>query len=107
MKNKNLPFAIGKHYENWEMNLEILDIERIKGYDSYIYIREILIFGIKPRSVELIFHWDILVAIILDFEELDFPKVEKLTQIGYIKVNHYFYISENHIDTQIYKSLLC
>ena len=57
MKNNKLPFQIGKHYENWEFDLEPIEKERIIGFDSYIYIRELLFLGVIPRYVELIFSW--------------------------------------------------
>ena len=70
MKNNKLPFQIGKHYENWEFDLEPIEKERIIGFDSYIYIRELLFLGVIPRYVELIFSWDILKVVIftVDFK---------------------------------------
>ena len=59
MKNNKLPFQIGKHYENWEFDLEPIEKERILGFDSYIYFRELLFLSVIPRYVELIFSWDI------------------------------------------------
>ena len=70
MKKDKLPFQIGKHYENWEFDLEPSDMERILGFDSYFYIRELSFLGIIPRYTELVFCWDILKVVILtiDFE---------------------------------------
>lgn len=68
MKNLELPFLIGEQYENWEFDLEVLDVERIKGYDSYIYIREIIFLGAIPRYVELIFLIDLLQIVIFNYE---------------------------------------
>lgn len=68
MKNIFLPFQIGEQYENWEFDLEILDVERIKGYDGYIYIREIVFLGAIPRYVELIFLIDLLQIVIFNYE---------------------------------------
>lgn len=93
-------------YENWEFDLEPIN-DRIKGYDSYIYIKNYSVSGVRTKNVELIFYWEILVAIILKFEESDVPVVNKLTQIGYIKVNHYFYLSDSKISSLINHSLLC
>ena len=72
MKNNKLPFQIGKHYENWEFDLEPSDMERILGFDSYFYIRELSFLDIIPRYTELVFCWDILKVVILtiDFETL-------------------------------------
>jgi hypothetical protein len=70
MKKDKLPFQIGNHYENWEFDLEPIEKERIIGFDSYIYIRELLFLGVIPRYVELIFSWDILKVVIftVDFK---------------------------------------
>ena len=72
MKKNKLPFQIGKHYENWEFDLEPSDMERILGFDSYFYIRELSFLDIIPRYTELVFCWDILKVVILtiDFETL-------------------------------------
>ena len=68
MKKDKLTFQIGKHYENWEFDLEPIDMERILGLDSYFYIRELSFFGIIPRYTELVFCWDILKVVILTFD---------------------------------------
>lgn len=92
-------------YENWEFDLEPIN-DRIIGHDSYIYIKKLSIFDVEPINVELIFHWDILVAIILEFEESDIIKLDKILLSDYIRVNNYFYKSEVQIKSRIYKSLL-
>ncbi len=38
MKNTFLPFQIGEQYENWEFDLEYQNEEKIKGFDSYLYL---------------------------------------------------------------------
>ena len=68
MKNKYLPFQIGEQYENWEFDLEPSNEEKIKGLDSYFYIREISFLGTCPRYVELIFALDILEVVIMTIE---------------------------------------
>ena len=68
MKNNKLHFQIGKHYENWEFDLEPSDMERILGFDSYVFIREISFLNIIPRYTELVFCWDILKVVILTFD---------------------------------------
>lgn len=80
MKPIELPFEIGREYENWEFDLEVLDVERMKGYDSYIYIREIVFLGAIPRYVELIFLIDILQIAILKYElqKSDLRKIIKI-----------------------------
>lgn len=77
MKSKYLPFQIGEQYENWEFDLEISDIDKIKGYDSYFYIREINYLEICPRYIELIFSLDILQVVIMTCE---FETLEQLNQ---------------------------
>ena len=68
MKKDKLPFQIGNHYENWEFDLEPSDMERILGFDSYVFIREISFLNIIPRYTELVFCWDILKVVILTFD---------------------------------------
>ena len=75
MKKNKLPFQIGKHYENWEFDLEPSDMERILGFDSYVFIREISFLNIIPRYTELVFCWDILKVVILT---LDFETKEQM-----------------------------
>ncbi|WLD24718.1 hypothetical protein NU10_04855 [Flavobacterium dauae] len=89
METDILPFRLGMQYENWEFDLEPIN-SRIKGYDSYIYIKEITVFDIKPRKIELIFYWELLVTIILDFNDSDLPGIQKLSMIGYKQVNLIF-----------------
>jgi hypothetical protein len=75
MKKDKLPFQIGKHYENWEFDLEPSGMERILGFDSYFYIKELSFLGIIPRYAELVFCWDILKVVILT---IDFETKEQL-----------------------------
>ena len=81
MKKDKLPFQIGKHYENWEFDLEPSDDERILGFDSYFYIRELSFLGIIPRYTELVFCWDILKVVILT---IDFETKEQLELFRHI-----------------------
>ncbi|MDR2206619.1 MAG: hypothetical protein LBE36_10765 [Flavobacteriaceae bacterium] len=60
MKNLKLPFKIGLHYENWEFSLEVSDVEKIKGFDTYFYLQKIKFLNTIPKRVELTFSWDIL-----------------------------------------------
>ena len=106
MKVTSLPFQLGMEYENWEFDLMPIKT-RIKNYDSYVYTKKIQIGGISPQKIELIFHWEILVAVILEFEKSDLPKVEKLIQLGYTQVNQTLYLSNTKIHTHINKTLLC
>ena len=100
MKNNKLPFQIGNHYENWEFDLEPIEKERIIGFDSYIYIRELLFLGVIPRYVELIFSWDILKVVIFT---VDFKTKQEIylfkdsLDFEFIKSNQ-FYIKEQLIE---------
>lgn len=103
MKNQDLPFQIGGHYENWEFDLEVLDIERIKGYDSYIYIREIIFLGAIPRYVELIFSWDILEAVILVFSFNNSSEVNNFKKsLDGLNIQNLKYKSNNQLITLMY-----
>ena len=100
MKNNKLPFQIGNHYENWEFDLEPTEKERILGFDSYIYFRELLFLGVIPRYVELIFSWDILKVVIFT---VDFKTKQEIylfkdsLDFEFIKSNQ-FYIKEQLIE---------
>ena len=100
MKNDKLPFQIGNHYENWEFDLEPTEKERILGFDSYIYFRELLFLGVIPRYVELIFSWDILKVVLFT---VDFKTKQEIylfkdsLDFEFIKSNQ-FYIKEQLIE---------
>ncbi len=58
MKNLKFPCEIGQDYEVWENDLEIIENERIKNYDSYLYIGEVKKFlNLFSDKTELIFYW--------------------------------------------------
>ena len=106
MKPIELPFEIGREYENWEFDLEVLDVERMKGYDSYIYIREIVFLGAIPRYVELIFSWDILDAVILVFSFSDSSQVNNFkNSLDELKIQNLKYKSNNQLLTIAYSRL--
>ena len=100
MKNNKLPFQIGKQYENWEFDLEPTEKERILGFDSYIYFRELLFLGVIPRYVELIFSWDILKVVLftVDFKtKQDLELFKDSLDIEFRKSNQ-FYIKDQLIE---------
>lgn len=106
MKPIELPFEIGREYENWEFDLEVLDVERMKGYDSYIYIKEIVFLGAIPRYVELIFSWDILDAVILVFSFSDSSQVNNFkNSLDELKIQNLKYKSNNQLLTIAYSRL--
>ena len=99
MKNDKLPFQIGKQYENWEFDLEPTEKERILGFDSYIYFRELLFLGVIPRYVELIFSWDILKVVLftVDFKtKQDLELFKDSLNLEFRKSNQ-FYIKDQLI----------
>ena len=99
MKNNKLPFQIGNHYENWEFDLEPIEKERIIGFDSYIYIRELLFLGVIPRYVELIFSWDILKVVLftVDFKTKQDLKLFKDSLYLEFRKSNQFYIKDQLI----------
>lgn len=79
MEQLNIPFKLGVDYDNWELDLECLP-DRMNGYDSYIYLgKEFNSFLNYPTDkTELIFKWDILEAVIISFNCMEFLMYEKL-----------------------------
>ncbi|WP_439480052.1 hypothetical protein [Chryseobacterium aquaticum] len=66
-----IPFRIGYQYENWELDLISIE-DRIKDrnlYSSYLWVGSSMkkFLGFKPDRTELIFHWDRLEIVILEF----------------------------------------
>ena len=100
MKKDKLPFKIGKHYENWEFDLEPIEKERIIGFDSYIYIRELLFLGVIPRYVELIFSWDILKVVLftVDFKTKQYLELYKDSLDLEFRKSNQFYIKHQLIE---------
>ena len=102
MKKNKLPFQIGNHYENWEFDLEPSDMERILGFDSYFYIRELSFLGIIPRYTELVFCWDILKVVILtvDFETKE--QLELFRNILSLNFGSKTQFKNEHLQAEIY-----
>lgn len=102
MENFNLPFEIGQDYENWEFDLEIMDVERIPNYDSYLYIGEVKKFlNHSSDKTELIFYWDRLEAVILTFFHIEMNFIEKIKNI--LKYKYHFPIYEIHSNYEVYE----
>ena len=106
MKKDKLPFQIGKHYENWEFDLEPSEMERILGFDSYFYIRELSFLGIIPRYTELVFCWDILKVVIftVDFETKE--QLKLFRDILDINFGNRTQFKNEYLDAEIY-NLFC
>ncbi len=67
-----IPFRIGYQYDNWELNLmSIADSIPDNAYCSYLWIgSEIKKFlNFTPHRTELIFFWDILEVVTLEFDK--------------------------------------
>ncbi|MDC8102607.1 hypothetical protein [Chryseobacterium rhizosphaerae] len=68
-----IPFRIGYQYDNWELNLITLPdrIPKNDLYISYLWVgSEVKMFlGFVPHRTELIFYWDRLEAVILEFDK--------------------------------------
>ena len=102
MKNNKLPFQIGKHYENWEFDLEPSDMERILGFDSYVFIREISFLNIIPRYTELVFCWDILKVVILTFDFEIKEQLELFRDILALNFGSKTQFKNEHLQAEIY-----
>lgn len=87
--SKKLPFKLNMPYEELEFDLEVIK-DRFVGYDSYKYIKEVVIFNIPVKNVELIFYWEVLKIIILEFEPKDLPKLKNLSNLNFTKVNNLY-----------------
>lgn len=79
-----IPFRIGYQYDNWE--LDLISIEnRIKGsdlYSSYLWVGKKMkkFLNFTPDRAELIFHWDRLEIVILDFNRKPKGYYDELNQ---------------------------
>ena len=102
MKKNKLPFQIGKHYENWEFDLEPSDMERILGFDSYVFIREISFLNIIPRYTELVFCWDILKVVILTFDFDIKEQMELFRDILALNFGSKTQFKNEHLQAEIY-----
>ena len=105
MKKDKLPFQIGKHYENWEFDLEPSDMERILGFDSYVFIREISFLNIIPRYTELVFCWDILKVVILTFDFETKEQMELFRDILDAKFGNKTQFQNEYLNAEIYQLL--
>ena len=81
MRKELLPFGIGEQYENWEFDLEILDTDKIKGFDSYLYLKNFKFLETIPAQIKLIFSFDILELVIITITTKDHREVGKLIDL--------------------------
>ncbi|WP_123981904.1 hypothetical protein [Chryseobacterium sp. G0201] len=67
-----ISFRIGYQYDNWELSLmSITNSISENSYCSYLWVgSEVKKFlNFTPHRTELIFHWDILEVVILEFDK--------------------------------------
>ncbi|MGD1318663.1 hypothetical protein [Chryseobacterium sp. 2R14A] len=67
-----IPFRIGYQYGNWELSLmSIADSISDNSYCSYLWVGSETkkFLGFIPHRTELIFYWDILEVVILEFDK--------------------------------------
>ena len=81
MRKDKLPFKIGEDYENWEFDLEVCINDKIKGFDSYIYLKNFKFLDITPLQTELMFFFDILELVIMTIKTKDDREMENLIDL--------------------------
>lgn len=64
MKQNILPFKIGMQYENWEFSLEPIHEDRFEGFDSFLYLEELICNFTLLEYLELLFNLDILKVVV-------------------------------------------
>ena len=57
-----IPFQIGMQYENWEFDLESIELDTKLPYDKYLYFKKDIkeLFGVEVQYIYLYFNLDIL-----------------------------------------------
>lgn len=105
MKNKFLPFQIGEQYENWEFDLEYLNDEKIKGFDSYLYLWQRAFLYVVSSRTELIFALDILEVVIMNFEFNSITEINQFKQILEQKFERKSQFKNEQITVEIYSLL--
>ena len=103
MKNKHLPFQIGQHYENWEFDLEVCIYDKIKEFDSYIYLKSFKFLNIIPLQTELIFFFDILELVILTIITKDDKEMENLKDLMTKTFGDYMEYEKEFFSACVYK----
>lgn len=82
MNKTDLPFQIGKQYENWELDLILLPskVKENELFTSYLYVgnQTKTLLGFPPHRIELLFQWDILSIVIMTFLDRDVDYYNKI-----------------------------
>ena len=103
MTKDQLPFKIGEDYENWEFDLEICNYDKIKGFDSYIYLKNFKFLEIIPLQTELIFFFDILELVIITINTKDHREMEKLIGLMTKTFGDYMEYEKEFFSACVYK----
>lgn len=105
MKNSFLPFQTGEQYENWEFDLDYLEEERIKGFDSYLYLWQRAFLYLVSSRIELIFALDILEVVIMSFEFNSMEEIAQFKKILEQKFDKKTQFKNEQITAEIYPLL--
>ena len=105
MNDIYLPFQIGEQYENWEFDLDYLNEEKIKGFDSYLYLWQRAFLYLVSSRIELIFALDILEVVIIRFEFYSLEEIEQFKQILEQKFERKSQFKNEQITAEIYSLL--
>lgn len=103
MKNTFFPFQIGEEYENWEFDLEYLNEEKIKGFDSYLYLWQRAFLYLVTGRIELIFALDILEVVIMSFEFNSREEINQFKQILDQTFDKKSQFENDYLDAEIYQ----
>ena len=103
MKKDPLPFNIGEDYENWEFDLEICNYYKIKGFDSYIYLKNFNFLEITPLQTELVFFFDVLELVIMTINTKDHREMGKLIDLMTKTFGDYIEYEQEYSSACVYK----
>ena len=102
MRKDKLPFMIGQHYEKWEFDLEVCINDKIKGFDSYIYLKNFKFLDITPLQTELMFFFDILELVIMTIKTKDDREMENLIDLMTKTFGDYIEHEQEYLSACIY-----
>ena len=103
MKKDQLPFKIGEDYEKWEFDLEVCIYDKIKGFDSYIYLKNFNFLEITPLQTELVFFFDVLELVIMTINTKDHREMGKLIGLMTKTFGDYMEHEQEYLSACIYK----
>ena len=103
MKKDQLPFKIGEDYEKWEFDLEVCIYDKIKGFDSYIYLKNFNFLEITPLQTELVFFFDVLELVIMTINTKDHREMGKLIGLMTKTFGVYIEHEQEYLSACIYK----